>query len=40
MGNKSKANRLLSRFIREIAAEATVPVADAEADDGRSAAVA
>ena len=34
MGNKSKAARLLSRYIREIAAEATVPVADAEADDG------
>ncbi|KKL49424.1 hypothetical protein LCGC14_2315640 [marine sediment metagenome] len=32
--SKAKAGRLLSRYIREIAAEATVPVPDAEADNG------
>lgn len=32
--SKQKAGRLLSRYIREIAAEATVPVRDAEAPDG------
>lgn len=32
--SKAKANRLLSQFIRSIAAEATIPVEDAAADDG------
>ncbi len=32
--SKAKASRLLSRYIREIAAEATVPVADAAAENG------
>jgi len=32
--SKAKAGRLLSQFIRKIAAEATVPVADAAAKDG------
>jgi len=34
ISKKTKASRLLSRYIREIAAEATVPVEDAAADNG------
>ncbi len=32
--SKAKASRMLSRYIREIAAEATVPVSDAEGENG------
>ena len=32
--SKAKVGRLLSRYIREIAAEATIPVGDAGAKDG------
>ena len=32
--NKSKASRLLSRYIREIANEAVIPLEDADADNG------
>ena len=34
MSKKTRAARLLTRYIRDIAAEATIPVGDAAADNG------